>query len=143
MPAAAYNVGRDVTLTIFNSDGVIATDGLKDFTSKRRTTKINQVLLTGEMRPASLPEGWDLSFTFSRQDSSIDDYFAALEANYYAGKDLPTGTITETITNPDGSISEYQYQNIALDFEEAGSWAGNKEVDQKVTATCGRRVKTA
>jgi hypothetical protein len=141
MPISGYNVGRDVSLVLFTSAGVIGTAALKDFTSKQITTKIKQILIDGSMNPRNLPEGWEGSFTFARIDSSIDDYFANDEANYYNGGQPPSITITETITNVDGSISSYAYTQVAIDFADAGSWAGNKEVDVKIDFMAGRRVK--
>lgn len=141
MPASGFNVGRDVTLTIFSSAGVISTAALKMFDSKPLTAEVKQLLITGNMLPAYLPEGWEGSFTFARVDSSLDDYFAKVEDGYYAGQDLPSGTITETIENVDGTISQYAYSPIALKLDDAGSWSGNKEVDQKVSFLAGRRRK--
>jgi hypothetical protein len=143
MPAAAFNVGRDVTLTIFTTAGTVETDNLKNFNAKQLTSDVKVVLITGIMLPAYLPEGWEGNFDFVRTDSSIDDYFAALEAGYYSGQDLPTGTITETITNVDGSISEYQFQNVAMRLADAGSWSGNKDVELKVEFIASTRVKIA
>jgi len=142
MPANGFSIGRDVSLTAFTSDGgVLGTASLKDWSAQQITSEVKQVLITGEMLPAYLPEGWQGTATFARVDDSLDDYFANLEAEYYAGSPLPTAQFTETITNPDGSISQYVYQNVALKFEGAGSWVGNKEVDQKIAWMASRRIR--
>lgn len=142
MPANGFSVGRDLTLIVFTSDGgALGTASLKDWSAQQITAEVKQVLITGLMLSAYLPEGWQGSASFVRADSGLDDYFANLEAEYYAGSPLPTAQITETITNPDGSISQYVYQNVALKFEGAGSWAGNKEVDQKIAWIASRRIR--
>lgn len=144
MPASEYNVGRDIALTIYTTDAGPLDFGLQTkFDAKPVYAEIKVVGLDGVMRPAYLPEGHQGNFDYVRQDSQIDDYFCALEANYYDGGDLPSGTITETITEVDGSISQYRYEGIALKADDAGSWAGNKEVALKVDFMASRRRKVA
>lgn len=141
MPANGFSVGRDVSLVIFSSAGIIGTAGLKDFRSQQITAEIKQPLITGVNLYAYLPEGWQGSATFVRMDASLDDFFAQNEAAYYAGQAVPNGQINETITNPDGSISSYTYTGLALKFDSPGEWVGNKEVDQKIAFMASRRIK--
>lgn len=141
MPANAFNVGRDVSLTIFTSTGIIGTAGLSSFTSAPMTAEIKDVRLNGRMYPAYLPEGWGGSFEFTRIDSSLDDYFASMEDGYYGGQDLPSATITETITELNGSITQYRYTDVAIKFGDAGNKAGNTAIKQKVDFMAGRRRK--
>ena len=142
MPAAEFSVGRDASLTIATTDQGVLTFGiLTDFDSKPMTAEIKVIGLDGIMRPAYLPEGWQGSFEYTRQDSQIDDYFAQLEDNYYSGGDLPSATITETITEIDGSITQYRFENVALKTDDAGKWSGNKEVKMKVDFMASRRRK--
>ena len=143
MPASAYNVGRDIALTIFTSQGTLTTDPstLTDFESKPINAEIKVIGIDGIMRPAYLPEGHEGSFMYTRTTSDIDDYFADLEANYYAGGDLPSGTITETINDVDGTISQYRYTGVALKLDDAGNWSGNREVKMKVSFMASRRIK--
>ena len=145
MPANAFNVGRDASLVLTTSDGGVirpVSTILMDFGSKPMTADIKIVGLDGILRSAYLPEGWEGTFTYQRADATFDDYFAALEANYYAGSDLPSGVIQETITELDGSISQYLYTKISLKFSDAGTWSGNKAVEQKLDFMASRRIKT-
>lgn len=140
MPANGFSVGRDISLTIYTSAGVIGTAALTNFESQQMTSEIKQVLLTGALLPAYLPEGWQGTAEFTRMDDTLDDYFAGAEASYYAGDALASAQITETITNPDGSVSQFAYQNVALKLDSPGSWAGNKEVKQKISWMAARRM---
>lgn len=142
MPANGFSVGRDVSLTIFTSDGgPLATAALTNFESAPMMADIKIVQLTGELLTAYLPEGHSGSFEFTRVDSSLDDYFANAESNYYAGADIASASITETITEVDGSISIYRFEKVALKLDSPGSWAGNREVKQKVSFMASRRRK--
>lgn len=143
MPANGFSVGRDVSLTIFTSQGPLGTAALTNFDAKPMTADIKIVQLDGSLLSAYLPEGWEGTFGFTRVDSSLDDYFASIEDNYYAGGDLPVGTISETITNPDGSVTSYLYDKVSLKLTEPGGWEGNKEVKQSVAFMASRRRKTS
>lgn len=141
MPANGFSVGRDVSLSIFTTGGIISAASLKEFTAKQITAEVKQILITGVPLFAYLPEGWQGTATFGRFDAKVDDFFALAEAAYYAGASLPNGLITETITNPNGSVSSYLYTNLALKFEGAGTWSGNREVDQQIAWMASRRLK--
>jgi hypothetical protein len=90
-----------------------------------------------------LPDGWEGSFDFERAGGFIDDYFASLEADYYAGEDLPTVSITETITEPGGGVSQYRYTNVTLKYSNAGDKNGSDTVKQKIDFLASRRIKAA
>jgi hypothetical protein len=141
MPVGGFSVGRDISLVIVMGGGALLPLGLiTGFDAKPMTSEIKILGLDGKIRPLIFPEGWGGSFKVTRQDSSLDDYWAGLEADYYNGVDLPTGIISETITNPDGSTSAYRYQDVMLKYTDAGSWAGNKEVQQSLDFMASRRV---
>lgn len=140
MPAAAFSIGRDVSLTIYTSAGIISTSALKSFEAKPIQPEVKQDLITSEMLSAYLFAGWEGSFTMARVDSSIDDFFANAEASYYAGNDLISAQISETITNPDQSTSQFIYTKAALKLDDPGSWAANKEVDVKINFMASRRI---
>lgn len=141
MPAQDYSVGRDVSLVIFTNQGVIGTSLLTSFDARPIMADIKVIGIDGVMHPAYLPEGHEGSFEVARTDSGLDDYFAALEENYYEGADLPQGTITETIQERDGSVSQYRYEKVALKLADAGSYKGNAEVRQKIDFMASRKKK--
>jgi hypothetical protein len=78
-----------------------------------------------------------------RQDSTLDDFWAQFEANYYAGISEQGMTLTETITEPSGAVSQYRYVEVLLKLEDAGSWEGDKTVKQKASFVAARRLKVA
>jgi hypothetical protein len=88
-----------------------------------------------------LPAGWSGGFDLDRADSTLDDYFAARESDYYGGIASPTISITETISEVSGSISQFRYTGVALKFEDAGNKGADKTVGQKVSFKAARRIK--
>lgn len=140
MPANGFSVGRDLSLTVFTSEGVIGTAGLTAFEARQLTSEIRQPLISGDVLAAYLPEGWQGVAEFTRLDDGLDDWFAAAESAYLAGQAPATAEITETITNPDGTVSQFVYRNVALRLESPGAWAGGKEVRQRVNWIASRRM---
>ena len=139
MPAGGFSVGRDVSLTVIYN-GAPLTFGLVTNFEAKPITGDNKILgLDGVPRHQVFPEGWSGSFTLTREDASTDDWWASLEAAYFAGQNIPYGTILESITEADGSLSQYRFENVSLKLTDAGSWSGNKEVIQKVEFMASKR----
>lgn len=142
MPQNGLSLGRDYKFDIYTATGLLVLPTLLNF--KRR--KINHKLTVKPLN--SLPihlnfqeGGWEGSFEVSRADGTLDAYFAALEAAYYAGTNQPTGVIQETIEEVAGVLSTYQYQGVVLYFEDAGDAEAEKNVIQRVSFAASTRIK--
>lgn len=135
-----YSVGSDAKLTIMANGVPVRATLLVDFQAKQETADLESIGIDGVTRYRSLEKGWSIDLTFDRGDSIIDDFFAAKEAARYAGQAPPHVTITQTINNPNGTISRYRFEGVALKFDDAGTWAGDKTVQQKVSGKASRRV---
>lgn len=141
MPVGGFSVGRDIALDVFTPQGVVRFNTVTGFDSKQQTASSVVKGLDGENRPLEIPEGWDGSITIERADSQLDDFIAQLESNYYAGLGISPSQITETVTNPDGSLSVYRFTKVMFKLDDAGSWAGDKAVQQKLSWKASKRIK--
>lgn len=141
MPINGFSVGRDLALDITSAEGPLRFGLITKFTSKPDSTDEKIKGLDGRTRHVRFPEGWSGSFEMERQDAQIDRYFAKLENDYYAGANEEPCTITETRTEPDGSLSQYRYEGVLLKLEEAGDWEGAKTVKQKLSFVASRRTQ--
>jgi len=141
MPINDQSVGRDVTVDIVTSYGLVSFSITTSFHAKPKHTDLKSVALDGTHREGYVPAGWDLTFKLDRGDSTADDYFAQVEADYFAGINQAPGTVQETITNPDGSISQYRYEGVTLKFDDAGEKAGDKLIQMSVAGFANRRKK--
>lgn len=141
MPINNYSVGRDVALDITGPNGPLVLSQVVGFMSKPDITDQKIKGLDGITRHLRFPDGWSGSFDIERQDSTLDDYWSQLEANYYAGLNEAAVTITETIQEVNGSISQYRYLQVLLTIEDAGTYKGDASVHQKLRFVAARRVK--
>lgn len=144
MPINGISVGRDVVVNFNDQKGLIITCRLKKFTSKQKVTARETPALDGINRHVNIPMGWEGSFDMERTSSVMDDYFHNLENNiYYQGKNMTTITITETITEADGTVTQYQYLGVVLNLDEAGSWQADEYITQRCTFSAEKRKKVA
>ncbi|MDN2676706.1 hypothetical protein KIV45_15890 [Janthinobacterium lividum] len=143
MPLNGYSVGRDLSLDIIGPNGPINLNQIVGFTAKPDVTDKKIKGLDGITRHLRFPDGWSGSFDLERQNNVVDDYFSTLEANYYAGLNENPATITETIQEVDGSVSQYRFLQVLLTLEDAGSFKGDDTVHQKVRFVAARRVKVS
>lgn len=144
MPMNGYSIGRDVTITITLPDGTALDLGkITKFTSKQETDTQKIKGLDGRTDQLRFFAGWTGSFEAERRGPEVDQYFADLEANYYAGGDEPPATITETILEPSGAVSQFRYERVVLMYDDAGDKQGDKSVSTKLSFFAQRRVQQA
>lgn len=142
MPMNNFNTGRDITLNIIGFDGTIKNFALQtDFDAKQMTNKISIKGLDGVVRFLEIPDGWDGGFSFERQDALIDQYFNDLENAYYGGQNVQAATITETIQEVNGGISQYRYTGVMFKLDDAGTWHGDASIKMKISWCASRRFK--
>jgi hypothetical protein len=141
MPGNGFSIGKDVVLDIITPTGVLRPKIRTGFSSKMETTSLMVRGMDGVMLFDELPAGWTGSFDLDRADSTLDDFFAQRESDYYGGLTSPIVTITETISEVSGAISQYRYTGVALKFEDAGNKGADKVISQKISFKAARRIK--
>lgn len=143
MPINGFSVGKDLTLTVVTGGGPLNLSLITNFKSKQDTTEQKIKGIDAITRHVRFFEGWSGSFDLERQDHAADDYFDQLEADYYAGVLETEVTITETITEVDGSVSQRRYREVLLKMDDAGEWKGDASVKQTLSFIASRRVRIA
>lgn len=142
MPTNSFNIGRDVTLDIVDPvEGVLRFALKTSFEASPEYDELKSKALDGLPRHAYLPTGHKLTFEFDRADSRIDSYFARQEANYFAGQKLPNVSVTETISEVDGSVTQWRYTEVALRLTKGGSWKGDGIATQTVEGMASKKVQ--
>src|ERR1017187_6489503 len=116
MPLNSLSVGRDTTVQVFdlNAGGIVTLKNITAFEAKPTTIQLKSKGLNGIVVHPTEPDGWSGSFMIDRNGANVDRLFALLEQNYYAGINILSQTITQTIQESDQSISQYQFIGVAL-----------------------------
>jgi len=86
-----------------------------------------------------LPKGWGGSFELERGSSTIDDFIATAEQQYFNGSNPAPSTMYQYVAETNGSTSTYQYDNVTFKFSNAGIWKGDSSVRQKLEFFAVRR----
>ena len=144
MPANGFNVGRDLTLDIIDPvQGVLRFKIITETDHTPIYKSVESHGMDGNPRFAELPAGHELKFKFDRGTSAADDYFCNAEQNYFNGQTLPGVSVTETITEASGAVTQYRFTNGALKLESGGTFKGDSIVTQAISGKFARRIKVA
>lgn len=142
MPVNGFNIGKDVTLDIVDAvQGPLRFKIKTRFEADPEYKDLRSEALDGVNRFGYVPAGHKLTFEFDRGDARVDDYFAARESDYFNGVVLPNVSVTETISNPDGSVSQYRYTDVALKLDKSGSFKSDSIVTQTISGMAARKVR--
>jgi hypothetical protein len=143
MPINGQSLGKDLSFTVVTPSGNLTFNGVTDYDIKPIFTDLKHKDLDGTTTYAYIPDGWSISIKLERRDATLDDYFAQLEASYFASNNLLPGTINEIIQESDGSISEYRYTNVVLKYDDAGNWKSDAYVAISLTGMATRKIKVS
>ena len=139
-----FNVGHDAQVTVVDgpTGAVITTfPPTTMFDFKPTTKRLMSEPVNGKPIYREVPQGWEGTLEYDRYDGAIDDYFATWEANYWNGASYLAGSITQTVQEQTGAISQYQYQGVAMKLDTAGTYKAADKVPVKITWCASTRVK--
>ena len=132
MSLTAFSIGRDTQLVIMGPSGRVDLAHVTGFDSRQVTSSVRVSRLDGTQLGTELPKGWEGSFEVERGTSTLEDFIATLEQNYYNGVTSQPSTMYQYITELDGSVSTYQLNGVVFKLSNAGTWKGDASVKQKL-----------
>lgn len=141
MPINNFSVGRDLVLQINTPSGQLRFPLLNSFEAHPSVSDDKRTAMDGVSRHLVFHEGWAGKFSFDRADNNFDSYWAQIESDYYNGITSGTATITETISEANGSVSQYLFSGVVLKPTGMGEWVGNKTVPMTIDFMATRRYK--
>lgn len=139
MSLSMFSVGRDTQLVVIGPTGRVDLTHVTSFDSRQITQSVRIDRMDGTHIGTELPKGWEGNFEIERGSSSVDDFIAATEQQYFSGHSITPGTMYQYVTEPDGSTSTYQYDNVTFRLANAGIWKGDASVRQKLEFFAVRR----
>lgn len=142
MAGTDFNIGKNATLVLIANGAILASATLTDFMFKQEVVKLRSRPLNGRPIRKNLPDGWTGSFGYDRSSPVFDDYFAQAEDDFWNGANAPTIYIQQTMNELDGSVSQYRFEGVTLDFADGGNFKSDEKVVQKIDfeATSRRKV---
>lgn len=143
MPINGFNIGKDVSLNVTSAKGPLALDITTGFEFTPKYKEVESHALDGTNRNADLPAGGNGKFNLDRASSVVDDFFCQQEADYYNGVNLTVGTITETVTEVSGAVSQYRFEGVTFRLEDGGKYKGDDKIPVTVAFKYTRRKKVS
>lgn len=136
-----FSLGRDTQLVLMGPAGRVDLTHVTGFESSQLTLPVRVDRLDGTQMSAELPKGWHGSFDIERGNSAVDDFIASAEQSYFNGNRVNYGALYQYVTEPDGSVSTYQYDSVTFKLLSAGQWKGDAPVKQKLEFFAARRKR--
>jgi len=142
MPVNGMNVGRDYTILYYDANqGLI--QSLGDIQNVRITAQKHDIASRPYNQPPRfdyIPDGYRIDFTITRTGNQMEGLMVINEANFNNGQIMSPGYLNETITNPDGTLSRYQYQNFVVFMTDIGDISRERVVSQRMEGMASVKV---
>jgi hypothetical protein len=145
MPVNGMNTGVDYAL--FYVDGTTgALVDLGDIQNVKITAQkhdLKNMPYNDDPSYGYVDDGFKIDFTITRKSSALEDFMVQASANFRAGSVMKPGYLQQTITNPDGSISRYQYQKMVIYLTDHGNIQRDAPVTLTLEGWASRKVPIA
>ena len=130
MAINGMSVGRDYSFAYFDPD----TGGIVDF-GDVQSVKISPSYHDIKSSPYNdvpkfghIPDGYRVSFTAMRTGQALENWQLAQNQRFNAGLSIHAGYLNEVVTNPDGTVSRYQYRGVSVKVTDLGDISREKNV---------------
>lgn len=123
MPVNGMNTGVDYALFYFDgvSGALVDLGDVQDIKVIALKHDIKSQPYNRVPRYGYVPDGFKIDFSITRTGSALEDFMVAAAANFNAGAISKPGYLQETINNPDGTISRYQYTEMVIFLTDHGN----------------------
>jgi hypothetical protein len=145
MPNNGMNVGIDYSITYYdaNSGGLINLGDVQDVKITALKHDIKSAPYNNVPRYAFIPDGFKIDFAITRNGSTLEDLMVLFSTNFNAGNVMAPGYLNETINNPDGTVSRYQYTNFVVFLTSHGDISREKVVTLTLEGMASDKKKIA
>ena len=136
------NTGVDYSLMYYDgtSGTLIQLGDVQDVTINAMKHDIKSSPYNDDPRYGFVPDGFSIEFSITRTGSILEDLMVTFANNFSAGQVQKPGYLNQSIINPDGSVSRYQYTNMVIFLTDHGNISRDKTVTLKLTGRASRKV---
>ena len=135
-----YSIGRDCRVTFLWNGSRIDLRDVTGFQAIQQTRTQRADPLNGMPVVFNTPNGWSGTFTIARANANLDELVAAIESSFWNAGIIGSGTIYQYISEPDGSVTTWEYLNVSMTLE-TDRWQAEGMIHQSVHFFASTRVK--
>lgn len=128
MSQSGITLGPDLKLTVRDTDGIYLYNNIIQSFTYKWNSENRKALALGKIYPITKIEGVSGSFSVIRTDPTIEKYFVRKNIRYNSGITIPDMFIQGVLTNPDQSISTYNFNQCVISLDNAGEYTRDNEV---------------
>lgn len=143
MPINKFNEGSDVAIDFVGPSGPIRVSNITSFTKRQMTKRESSSGIDGVTHFQYIPGGWEGSIALDRFNRIADDAIHQFEQLYFDGADVPPCVIVETITEPDGTQSQWRYVGVMFAMPQGGAAEQGKKISQTLEWCASFRKRVA
>lgn len=145
MPVNGMNVGVDYSISFYDvaTGTVIDLGDVQSVTITASKHDIKSQPYNGVPRYGYVPDGFRVSFSITRTGPEIEDYMVAFAQNFNQGNISSSGFLNQTIKNPNGSVSRYQYTGFVIFLTDHGDISREKNVTLKLEGMASDKIQIA
>lgn len=145
MPINGMNVGVDYSISYFESSSGRLVDlgdvqSVKIIANKHdiKSAPYNQVPRFG-----FVPDGYKVDFSITRTGAVLELLMTTFSVNFNNGNIITPGFLNQSINNPDGTVSRFQYTNFVVFLTDHGDISREKVVSMKLDGLASDKVVIA
>jgi len=145
MPINGMNVGVDYSLSYFESSSGTLID-IGDVQSVKITGQkhdIKSAPYNQVPRFGYVPDGYKIDFTITRTGSVLELLMTTFSSRFNAGSIITPGFLNESIVNPDGTVSRFQYTNFVVFLSDHGDISREKVVSMRLEGMSSDKIVIA
>lgn len=145
MPTNNMNTGVDYSISYYDGASGLLVDlgDVQNVKVQALKHDIKSMPFNRPPRFGYVPDGYRIEFSITRTGGALEDFFVAAEANFNAGSVSKAGYLNQSINNPDGTISRYQFTNFVVFLENHGDIARDKVVTLTMQGMASTKQKIA
>jgi hypothetical protein len=143
MSVNTMNVGRDYNFGLYDANQGVIQD-LGDIQNVRITSQKHDIVSRPYNQPPKfgyIPDGYRVDFTITRTGSQLENLQVAMEVAFNNGTNSLPGYLNETVQNPDGSITRYQYQQFCFWMTDVGEVARERVITQRLEGMASQKIQ--
>ena len=145
MPVNGMSVGRDFTFGFYdaNTGTVIDLGDVQNVQIAAGKHDIKSQPYNGVPKFGYIPDGYKISGTITRTNGTLEAFQVLMNQKFNNGEVIKPGYLSESVTNPDGTVSRYQYTGFTFFISDVADVSREKVVSMKFEGMASDKVQIA
>ena len=139
------NTGTDYSFGYYdaNTSSMIDLGDVQNVKIKRNKHDLKSTPYNAPPRFGFVEDGFHITFTITRTGAALEDFSLQQSANFDAGGNVKAGYLSQSVNNPDGTVSRYQFTGFVFFMDDPGDVAREKAVTITCEGAASKKIRIA